>query len=391
MIYAYPQFATEEELRFLEQLSEKAVPHMIIGAADADFSGKNCKHRFEKIQNKAVFYHDNPDISDILAIFQKYQVSSNRVECGCVLQDGSVILTHPAPEKAFGNSFTSEFTLHGRKIMVSADDIAYVKLAEDGSLLRVESPALKELHLDATAIIQNQTPEKCSMEALTIAFLGDSVTQGCFESFSSPEDEWKGVDAEAVYHNRLRKKLEKAYPQRLFRIINAGVAGNNSSNGLARVETDVLKHNPDMTVVCFGLNDVHDGEKNLPVYRDNLRTIFEKLHNAGSKTMFLTPNCMCMELTDDYADDKQLAHAQELCLLAQKSGLMDRYIETAKDVCREMHVPVCDCYGTWMQWHKEGRNVTNLLANHINHPSREMHQVFADALYESLHQEGLLG
>ena len=44
-------------------------------------------------------------------------------------------------------------------------------------------------------------------------------------------------------------------------------------------------------------------------------------------------------------------------------------------------VSVCDCYGYWKELSKT-EDVTQLLANRINHPTKEMHKLFADMLYE---------
>ena len=45
------------------------------------------------------------------------------------------------------------------------------------------------------------------------------------------------------------------FPNVPLNIINAGISGNNSTDGLNRLERDVIAYKPDLTVVCFGLND----------------------------------------------------------------------------------------------------------------------------------------
>ena len=38
-------------------------------------------------------------------------------------------------------------------------------------------------------------------------------------------------------------------------IINAGVGGNTTDHAMARFETDVVAHDPDLVIICFGMND----------------------------------------------------------------------------------------------------------------------------------------
>ena len=66
---------------------------------------------------------------------------------------------------------------------------------------------------------------------------------------------------------------------------------------------------------------------------------------------------------------------------------MDGYVEAAKTLAAELGVAVADAYAKWKALEAEGMDVTENLANYINHPSRELHQLFADALFETLQGE----
>jgi hypothetical protein len=48
---------------------------------------------------------------------------------------------------------------------------------------------------------------------------------------------------------------------------------------------------------------------------------------------------------------------------------------------------VADAYAKWKALEADGMDVTASLANYINHPSRELHQIFADVLLETLDGE----
>ena len=56
---------------------------------------------------------------------------------------------------------------------------------------------------------------------------------------------------------------------------------------------------------------------------------------------------------------------------------MDLHIARAKELCEELGVPVCDCYALWKQMASAGVDTTSLLSNDVNHPTREMHYMFA--------------
>ncbi|MBQ8525468.1 MAG: hypothetical protein IJ460_01945 [Clostridia bacterium] len=44
---------------------------------------------------------------------------------------------------------------------------------------------------------------------------------------------------------------------------------------------------------------------------------------------------------------------------------------------------MCDCYAKWKKL-SETEDTTMLLVNRINHPTREMHELFAQSLFELL-------
>ena len=47
-----------------------------------------------------------------------------------------------------------------------------------------------------------------------------------------------------------------------------------------------------------------------------------------------------------------------------------------------MNIPVCDCYAIWKKLYESGVDITELLANKINHPTREMNWLFAVSLLD---------
>lgn len=220
--------------------------------------------------------------------------------------------------------------------------------------------------------------------SVTIAFLGDSVTQGCFELAERSDGTFDNChDRQSAYSADVARILGVLYPTVPVNIINAGVAGVGAPHGLARLDRDVLSHGPDLTVVCFGLNDCGKGAEGIGIYTDALGQIFDRLITGGSEVIFLTPNMMATHVSP-LAPSPLFRSIAETVSKRQMAGVLDRYLEAAKALCREKNISVCDCYAIWKQLSAGGVDTTALLANHINHPTRQMHWLFAWELVRTM-------
>lgn len=214
-----------------------------------------------------------------------------------------------------------------------------------------------------------------------IAFLGDSVTHGAFECIQG-DSAGCNFDFDAVYHTRLQKMLLTVNPWLPVSIINAGVAGDRAPTALARLDRDVIAHKPHICVVNFCLNDLSE---TVEEYTTALREIFTRLRAAGIAPILLTPSMLNTYIHPDtipmYKDFAAVTAAWH------NSGFMDTYVDAARALAGEMNIPVADAYAKWKAMEADGVDITESLSNYINHPSRELHQLFADALFEVLHGE----
>ena len=246
-------------------------------------------------------------------------------------------------------------------------------------------------------------------QPVKIVFLGDSITQGCFEGDPAPDDE------QYIYHSRFVSMLQEQYPNAKIDKINAGISGNTAGMGLYRLKKDVLDKRPDLCVVCFGLNDTSFGALNrltmlLPMARKILSTmrpqmdpvafdllkkqkakdayeysineILHQLKVAGIKTIVLLPNRFCIWPVDDKKSPLYLLSVINAKLV--NSGKMDMMMEAARGIARQNHVQIADGYERWKQLEREGVVSKASFANGTNHPSRELHQVLADVLFAAL-------
>ena len=103
-------------------------------------------------------------------------------------------------------------------------------------------------------------------QPITVGFLGGSITQGCLSS--TPE---------TCYAYLVYRWWRERFPGSEVTYLNAGIGGTSSQFGVARVEEDLLSHNPDVVIVEFSVND-EDNAHFLETYEGLIRKIY------GSKT-----------------------------------------------------------------------------------------------------------
>ena len=207
---------------------------------------------------------------------------------------------------------------------------------------------------------------------INIVAFGDSVTHGAFGAGQ--------IDYEAVYWNKLKKKLVEYRNYIPINVINAGIGGIDAKSSIKRIDTQVLNHTPDLVIVCFGLNDVNGSYE---VYIDSLKEIFKRC-SAVTDVIFMTPNMLNTSVSEE-TEERYKEYSKKTAEM-QNSGRMDKYIYGAVELAKEMNITVCDCYSEWKKL-SETQDITMLLDNRINHPTREMHGLFADMLYKTILEE----
>ena len=104
-----------------------------------------------------------------------------------------------------------------------------------------------------------------------VVFLGDSLTAGY------------GLEESQAYPVLVKASLEKSgHP---VRVVNAGVSGDTTAGGLARLDW-LLAQKPDVVVVGLGGND---GLRGLPLEQaeKNLREIVRRSKESGARVLLL--------------------------------------------------------------------------------------------------------
>jgi acyl-CoA thioesterase I len=139
-----------------------------------------------------------------------------------------------------------------------------------------------------------------------VLFLGTSLTEGLGLS-----------SGELPYPERIQRRIDReGLP---FRVVNAGVSGDTSAGGLARLDW-VLRSPVDVLVVELGAND---GLRGLPIsaLEENLRTVVRKAREANPEmevvllAMEAPPNLGLNYVADFRATFSRVAEQEDVLLV----------------------------------------------------------------------------
>ncbi|NQT13644.1 MAG: SGNH/GDSL hydrolase family protein [Planctomycetes bacterium] len=157
--------------------------------------------------------------------------------------------------------------------------------------------------------------------------------------------------------------LGKAYPKAKVQMINAGISGNTTPQGLARMERDVLAHRPRLVVVMYGMNDVVRTEPE--AFRANLQTIVRRCRASGAAVVLSTPNSVYPNAP------RPMARLEE-------------FAQIVRDVGEELSVCLADCFSAYEALRKEDVTEWRLLMSETIHPGMNGHKKFAEVMTQAI-------
>ncbi len=131
----------------------------------------------------------------------------------------------------------------------------------------------------------------------TLVFLGDSLTAG------------QGLAKEQAYPALIEARL--AAEGRPWRVINAGISGDTTAGGVARLDW-IYKQKMDVLFVCLGAND---GLRGIPVVETerNLRAILARAKKEGTQVVLAG-----IQLPENYGKDYRTAVSRIFPRLAKE-------------------------------------------------------------------------
>lgn len=120
-------------------------------------------------------------------------------------------------------------------------------------------------------------------------------------------------------------------------VYNKGIGGQNSAQGRARFDKDVLALRPDYVFIYFGLNDTLNEPAFLPLdkYIANLEWMTERARKAGVKTLICTIHRVAEEPL--YKRHKRESYGDE-----GPNGKITRYNIAIRKLAKEKNVLLAD-------------------------------------------------
>ena len=187
---------------------------------------------------------------------------------------------------------------------------------------------------------------------LTVVCHGHSVPAGYFKT-----PEVRTFDA---YPMLLHEALAAAYPHAVINVIVTAIGGENSRQGAARFEQDVLSLKPDVVTIDYALND---RGISLVEAKAAWASMIEKCLARSVKVVLLTP-------TPDLG-----------AKLGDAKDPLNQNAEQVRALAAEYHVGLVDSLKGFEDAVAAGRPLAGLMAQG-NHPNRAGHEIVARLLGE---------
>ncbi|MBN2314460.1 MAG: SGNH/GDSL hydrolase family protein [Sedimentisphaerales bacterium] len=209
-------------------------------------------------------------------------------------------------------------------------------------------------------------------QSLTVVAFGDSVTQG-----------YTGVhtrEPSVVYHHQLKRLLEERYPTHIFNILNAGLDGNTAETACKRLDS-VIRHDPDLVVIQFGLNDIAaNGLYGLRAFERAVTRIIDRLRReTRADLVLMTPNFIATGDNPRLPPCLKKSGEWKGLIEMQNGGVPAQYAQLIRRIGAEKNVAVADVYAAWEQL-SEQTDTNTWLANGINHPDARGHRLAAETI-----------
>ncbi|MCE9527399.1 MAG: DUF2920 family protein [Planctomycetales bacterium] len=189
-------------------------------------------------------------------------------------------------------------------------------------------------------------------EPTRIVCLGDSITGAYYHT-----------GGERAWCDMLGLAIQRVYPQARLEMINAGISGHTTVNGLARMEKDVVEKQPHLVVVMFGMNDVT--RLRLDDFVANLTTIVRRSQAAGAAVILCTPNTV-------YENG-----GRPIAKLAELS-------ERVRKLAKEQNLPIADCFAETSAFKERDLLTWMLGMSDEIHPNMNGHRTMAEVVNQTL-------
>lgn len=196
-----------------------------------------------------------------------------------------------------------------------------------------------------------------------IVFFGDSITQAGAEP--------------GGYVQIISDSLTARYPEKQIEVIGAGISGNKVPDLQARLERDVLAHDPTTVVIYIGINDVWHWE--LPnhtgtptdQFEAGLRSIVDTLQTSGARVLLCTPSMIGEKHDGTNPQD----------------AMLDEYSSISRSVAQDLGAETCDLRAEFVEYlreHNTENQEKDVLTTDGVHLNEAGNQFVADRILKAL-------
>lgn len=196
------------------------------------------------------------------------------------------------------------------------------------------------------AELQNVWPKN---RTINLVFHGHSVPAGYGDRHE--------VHTLEAYPHLLLRKLKELYPYAPINSIVTAIGGENSIQGAARFESEVLPHQPDVLFIDYALNDRF---QDIHRVREAYSNMIESALVRGIKVILLTPS------PDQRVD------------IRANNTPLDALSSQIHDLSKQYDVGFIDVYGVFKRIAREA-DVKPYMAS-VNHPNKQGHALIAAEL-----------
>lgn len=186
-----------------------------------------------------------------------------------------------------------------------------------------------------------------------VVFFGDSITLGVRP----------GVEPKDIFSAKIGNARQ------FSNIINSGKANDTAAGGMARLEKDVIVHNPKSCVIMFGTNDVYYGVS-VESYKASMKAIVQTLKAHNIEPIIFSPPLGNSTLQIE---------------------LFPPYLIALSEIGYEENIPVIDMYMRFCHFHLyyPPADFSGLYTDWA-HPSPMGHQAITDIFLEEANNNVLV-